>query len=120
MCARPGTRFGAGTALALVLLVAACGEQRDATIRGTLVTVGTVAGDPDQPTAGTVEAHAGTADGPVAGKAEAGFDGVFTIRVPAGTYFLSATVDRVLCLSDSSVTVTAEAGARLDVVCTSP
>ena len=56
----------------------------------------------------------------MAGKAEAGFDGVFTIRVPAGTYFLSATVDRVLCLSDSSVTVTAEAGARLDVVCTSP
>jgi len=106
--------------LALVLLVAACGAPRDATIRGTLVTVGTNALDPDQPTAGTVEAHAGSADGPVAGKADAGSDGVFTIRVPAGTYFLSATVDRVLCLSDSSVTVTAEAGARLDVVCTSP
>ena len=82
--------------MALVLLVAACGEQRDATIRGTLVTVGTVAG-----------------------KADAGSDGVFTIRVPAGTYFLSANVNRVLCLSDTSVTVTAEAGARLDVVCTS-
>jgi hypothetical protein len=98
--------------LALILLVAACGAPRDATIRGTLVTVGTLAGDPDQPTAGS-------AVGPVAGKAEAGSDGVFTIRVPAGTYFLSANVDRVLCLSDTSVTVTAEAGARLDVVCTS-
>ena len=105
--------------LALLLLVAACGTPRDATIRGTLVTVGTFAGDPDQPTAGTVEAHAGSADGPVAGKADAGSDGVFTIRVPAGTYFLSANVNRVLCLSDTSVTVTAEAGARLDVVCTS-
>jgi hypothetical protein len=32
---------------------------------------------------------------------------------------LSASVGRVLCLSDSSVTVTAEAGAKLDVICTS-
>jgi hypothetical protein len=105
--------------VALILLVAGCGAPRQATIRGTLVTVATFAGDPDQPTAGTVEAHAGRADGPVAAKAQAGSDGVFTIQVPAGTYFLSANVNRVLCLSDTSVTVTAEAGARLDVVCTS-
>ena len=105
--------------MVLVLLVAACGTPRDATIRGTLVTIGTVAGDPDQPTAGKVEAHSGTVNGPVAGMGDAGSDGVFTIRVPAGTYFLSASVGRVLCLSDSSVTVTAEAGARLDVICTS-
>jgi hypothetical protein len=104
-------------ALVLPLLVSACGAPRDATIRGTLVTIGTVAGDPDQPTAGKVEAHAGS--GPVAGTAQAGSDGVFTILVPAGTYFLSASVGRVLCLSDSSVTVTAEAGAKLDVICTS-
>jgi hypothetical protein len=55
----------------------------------------------------------------VAAKAQAGSDGVFTIQVPAGTYFLSANINRVLCLSDTSVTVTDEAGARLDVVCTS-
>jgi hypothetical protein len=106
-------------ALALPLLVSACGGPGDATIRGTLVTIGTVAGDPDQPTAGKVEAHAGSVNGPVAGTAQAGSDGVFTILVPAGTYFLSASVGRVLCLSDSSVTVTAEAGAKLDVICTS-
>jgi hypothetical protein len=106
-------------ALVLALLVSACGAPRDSTIRGTLVTIGTVAGDPDQPTAGKVEAHAGSVNGPVAGTAQAGFDGVFTIQVPAGTYFLSASVGRVLCLSDNSVTVTAEAGAKLDVICTS-
>ena len=105
--------------MVLTLLAAACGAPRDATIRGTLVTVGTFAGDPDQPTAGKVEAHAAAVNGPVAGTADAGSDGVFTIRVPAGTYFLSASVGRVLCLSDRSVTVTAEAGAKLDVICTS-
>ena len=105
--------------VALVLVAAACGAQADSTIRGNLVTIGTVAGDPDQPTAGTVEAHAGSVNGPVAGTAKADADGLFTLRVPAGTYFLSASVGRVLCLSDGSVTVTAEAGAKLDVICTS-
>ncbi|MEA2533501.1 MAG: hypothetical protein QOJ93_1312, partial [Actinomycetota bacterium] len=32
--------------LALVLLASACGTPHNATIRGTLVTIGTVAGDP--------------------------------------------------------------------------
>jgi hypothetical protein len=101
-----------------VLLAAACGAPAQATIRGTLVTVGTFAGDPDQPTEGTVEAHTGSPNGPVAGTARAGSDGVFNLRVPAGTYFLSASVGRVLCLSDGPATVSAQAGAKLDVVCT--
>jgi hypothetical protein len=105
--------------MALVLLAAACGAQADSTIRGNLVTVGQFAGDPDQPTAGTVEAHADSVNGPVVATAKADFDGVFNLRVPAGTYFLSASVGRVLCLSDHSVTVTAQDGAKLDVVCTS-
>jgi hypothetical protein len=105
--------------VAVVLLAAACGPSADSTIRGNLVTIGTFAGDPDQPTAGTVEAHAGTVNGPVAGTAKADTDGLFTLRAPAGTYYLSASVGRVLCLSDGSVTVTAQAGAKIDVICTS-
>ncbi len=105
---------------AALLSLACGGSDAVATIRGNLVTIGATAGDPDEPTEGTVEAHAGTVNGPVAGTGTAGADGIFNLRVPAGTYYLSATVGRVLCLADAAVTVTAQSGAKTDVICTAP